>query len=389
MRIVIESSILQEGICGTSRSIIGLYDASARQDPSLCIEAVHNKPLAVKLPSTIKDVKFGNRYLHQFFWRYYSFPHYNEIEKPDAIHFPYCAFHVKQPLLKQGIITFFSNGRGNIKTSNSDSLVVLTIHDIMPIIMARDCFKNDKEKYFYEGRMQADIERSDLIVTPSEASKRDIVKYFRLKNEPVVIYHGNDLADTLITSSDITSDKEYFLYVGGAAPRKLDILVPLYRELYVQKMIDIPLVFVGKNFPMWPKSSELDKALKKAVACGAIEQRGCVTDEELAALYRNAVALIYPSRYEGFGLPPIEAMSQGCPVITTKAGSLFEICGDAAYYVEVGSKESLAKAIIEMRKNSELRGMLRKKGELQAKKYSWDISAKKYLEALRSLKIKY
>ena len=389
MRIVIEASTLQEKICGTNRAIVGLYDACARQDPSLCLEAVHNKPLADKLPSTIKDVKFGNRFLHHFFWRYYSFPHYNEIEKPDVIHFPYCAFHVKQSPLKQGIINFFSNGKGNIKTSNSDSLVVLTIHDIMPIIIAKDCFKNDKEKDFYEKRMQADIDKSDLIITPSEATKKYIAKYFHVKNEPVVIYHGNDLADTLITSTDITSDREYFLYVGGPAPRKLDILVPLYLELYVQKMIDIPLVFVGKSFPMWPKSIELDKALKDAVSCGAIELRGCVTDEELAALYRNAVALVYPSRYEGFGLPPIEAMSLGCPVITTKAGSLHEVCGDAAYYVEVGSKESLAKAIIEMRKNSELRSILKKKGELQAKKYSWDISAKKYLEALRSLKIRH
>lgn len=97
---------------------------------------------------------------------------------------------------------------------------------------------------------------------------------------------------------------------------------------------------------------------------------------------KGAIALIYPSHYEGFGLPLLEAMSVGCPVITSNVSSMPEVCSDAAIYIRPGDEEELAKAIREMESSDELRTVLQERGFAQASKFSWEKSARIYLEVL-------
>ncbi len=106
---------------------------------------------------------------------------------------------------------------------------------------------------------------------------------------------------------------------------------------------------------------------------------------ELVHLIKTAKALIYPSRYEGFGLPPLEAMTLGCPVITTRATSIPEVCGDAALYVSPDDKQDLAKAILAVENHDHLRQDLRARGIEQAKRFTWENSARVYLDALYRL----
>ena len=109
---------------------------------------------------------------------------------------------------------------------------------------------------------------------------------------------------------------------------------------------------------------------------------GYVTNAELKALYQHAVALIYPSFYEGFGLPPIEAMACGCPAIVSNTASLPEVCGDAALYFDPYQPEDLAKKITKLICEPFCQEVLKKKGVQQAEKYLWDRTARETWKSL-------
>ena len=105
-------------------------------------------------------------------------------------------------------------------------------------------------------------------------------------------------------------------------------------------------------------------------------------DVDLPYFYEQAEALILPSLYEGFGLPPLEAMGFGCPVIVSKCGSLPEICADAAYFVDAEHEESIAKGIADVLTNKELKENLKKKGLLRNRLFSWKKTAEAHVEAI-------
>jgi glycosyltransferase involved in cell wall biosynthesis len=125
--------------------------------------------------------------------------------------------------------------------------------------------------------------------------------------------------------------------------------------------------------------------IKEATQLGIIEEKGYVTDDMLIALIKNSIALVYPSKYEGFGLPPLEAMSLGCPIITSRQTSLPEICGAAAYYIDPDNEYEFAKAIIELENNADLRNRLSELGLNQSKRYSWYSSAKLFFKHIINL----
>jgi glycosyltransferase involved in cell wall biosynthesis len=109
---------------------------------------------------------------------------------------------------------------------------------------------------------------------------------------------------------------------------------------------------------------------------------GYVADEELKELYRNANCFIYPSLYEGFGLPPLEAMYNGCPVIVARSGALPEVCGDAAFYCDPYDPEDIAEKICLMMTNDNLRNEFREKGLSQARLYTWEKCARATLSTI-------
>jgi glycosyltransferase involved in cell wall biosynthesis len=157
-------------------------------------------------------------------------------------------------------------------------------------------------------------------------------------------------------------------------------LVRVYRDLFSRKQVKRPLFLVGKQNHNIADGFDCD--IKAGIREGALVEKGYVTDGELLQLMRGATALIYPSQYEGFGLPLLEAMSVGCPVITCDASSMPEVCGDAAIYVRPGTEDELAAAIKQIESSADLRNALRKRGFAQAGKFSWERSARSYLAVL-------
>jgi glycosyltransferase involved in cell wall biosynthesis len=260
---------------------------------------------------------------------------------------------------------------------------VLTLHDVIPLALPEVHNGRGVDQRRYRARIQLSLDNADIVITDSQASKRDIVRYLEPRSEPVVIYPGVTIPSTGqqdATQSEVQDN--YFIYQGGYHPRKgLPELIRVYRDLYRQKHVQHPLILVGK--PNHGIAAGFDRDMKVGIREGALVEKGYVDDDELARLMRGAIALIYPSHYEGFGLPVLEAMSVGCPVITSNCSSLPEVAADAAVYLTPGSESELADAIRKMESGDGLRRDLRERGFTQAKKFSWEISARRYLEILQ------
>jgi alpha-1,3-rhamnosyl/mannosyltransferase len=259
--------------------------------------------------------------------------------------------------------------------------VVLTLHDVIPLALSGFYFHRHEDEGGYRQRVQRDLDRADVVLTDSECSKRDILSHFRVETNPVVIHPANLLPTSPAPPCDLRWVKDgYFLYLGGYERRKgLDDLLAVYRHLHFGGQIPIPLVLVGERHFV---SEALENAIAVGQTEGSIIEAGYLTDPELAWMLQNARGLVYPSLYEGFGYPPLEAMAQGCPVLTTRVSSMPEVCGSAALYVTPGDRRELAEAILELNRNQALRTELSAAGRARAAQFSWERSAAKYLEIL-------
>lgn len=258
--------------------------------------------------------------------------------------------------------------------------VVTTLNDVLPLVIPGAFGTTDEERK-YRTRVQEDINRTNLLITISQYSKQEIISNFNVTTEPLVV----PLAPTMTGVASTVSGEQapYFIYVGGYDRRKgIDKLVNVFLQLHQEKKLTSRLVLTGSKSYF---SEDFRASVAKGVSLGVIVEKGYVSDAELAALIRDAHALVYPSKYEGFGLPPLEAMALGCPVLTTQYTSIPEICGDAAFYVDPDDPESLAAGLVAFEDNESLRLDYRYRGLNHAKLYSWERSAEIYLNALRRL----
>lgn len=228
------------------------------------------------------------------------------------------------------------------------------------------------------------------VVTVSQFSKERISKILKKKPEEIaVIYDG--LSDCFANFSyekeqDMKAKKayrlpeKYILCLSTLEPRKnMRLLVDAFNELTKEKKIDTNLVLAGrKGWLMDDLLSNLDKKI-----VDRIHFTGFVDDDLLPYVYRNAQVFVFPSVYEGFGVPPIEAMSMGIPIISSDAASLPEVLGDSAYYFENRNLEELKKQLmIVMNLPEEKIEMVKKAGVGQAKLYNWKKEALKLRDTL-------
>lgn len=223
------------------------------------------------------------------------------------------------------------------------------------------------------------IGKSDFIITPSKFVEREAREILKIKDCKIVtIPLGyNDLFKAM--GKEKIKNKlyeNYILFVGSIEPRKnLVSLLKAYLLLpeYIRK--EFKLLLVG--FKGWG-NKEILELLDKLQ--GSVDYLGYVKNEELVDLYRGASCFVYPSLYEGFGLPPLEAMACGCPVVVSQVTSLPEICGDAACYVDPYDVESMAEGMHKVLMDEAMRQNLIKKGLERAKLFSWEKAAKEHLK---------
>jgi len=225
--------------------------------------------------------------------------------------------------------------------------------------------------------MRHAVRFSQRIITVSEFSKQDIVNYYGIDPKKVVVTYEAAEAPKAVVRSDVSQvladyhiKKPYLLYIGNAYPHKnLDIMVDVLKaSRQQQKDPAWQLVCVGKEDYFYSRFKQL--AWSKNVD-DAIVFPGFVPDAALPVLYGNALAYIFPSLYEGFGLPPLEAMTYGTPVLSARASCLPEILGDAAEYFDPADVSAILEAIHRVITNQKTREELTRRGYAQVGKYHW------------------
>ncbi len=234
--------------------------------------------------------------------------------------------------------------------------------------------------------------KSQHILTVSEYSKQQIVEKYRVPEEKVTVtYNGVSdqfrvLGDELLTLQKLARfalDKPYILAVGNLQPRKnIERLIRAYSILRSAGKIDLDLVLVGRL--RWGGAAIFDEVESLGIK-EHIHITGYVSDDELVALYNKANLFVYPSLYEGFGLPLVEAMACGTPVISSIASCLPEVGGDAAYYIDPYSENEMMLAIEHLANNTTACDKLVEKGFQRAKQFSWKNAAEKTLQVFKEI----
>jgi glycosyltransferase involved in cell wall biosynthesis len=178
-------------------------------------------------------------------------------------------------------------------------------------------------------------------------------------------------------------DKPFLFFVGTLRRKKnLRLLLEVFAKLPEPERSTHVLVLAGIKNPAWP---ELEQLVRSRELEGRVFLPGYVTDDDLVAFYNLATATIYPSMFEGFGLPPLESMACGTPVITSNGGAIPEVVGDAALTVPHDDRKKMEGAILSVLRDAKVRADLRKKGLKHAAKFTWDVAAERYLDLYRRL----
>jgi glycosyltransferase involved in cell wall biosynthesis len=258
---------------------------------------------------------------------------------------------------------------------------VVTIHDTSYIYFKDEFLK--KDLYKLTSWSNHAIKNSTKVITVSNATKKDVVKNYHVASSKIkVIHNGFDKSKEAykdVGASFSLPKSPYFLYVGTIQPRKnIRTLITAFKSLH-KKNPKYKLVLVGKMG--WLFGDIFDYVLEQELEDHIIFT-GYVSNSQLAALYKKAECFIFPSLYEGFGIPLLEAMQHRCPVIASNAASLPEVGGDAAIYFNPKDPDELEGKIEEMINNASLRQSLVKKGLKRVQLFSWEKSARETLRTI-------
>lgn len=275
---------------------------------------------------------------------------------------------------------------------------VITIFDLSYLFFPELFKKKDLIKLRYWTAYS--LKCSQRVITISKSSKNDIIKYYRVpKDKVTVVYPGiklksqsaklkSNVHNMKLLKEKYDVDGPYILFVGTLQPRKNIVrLIEAFARL--KRITDLQLIIIGKRGWLY---EDILTAPEKFGIEGKVKFLDFVPDEDLPAFYKNAFCFVLPSLYEGFGLPVLEAMKYGCPVLTSNVSSLPEAGGDAALYFDPLNTDDIAKnleliigASLKGGQNSELRRNMIEKGYQHVKKFSWEKAARETLEVLEEV----
>jgi glycosyltransferase involved in cell wall biosynthesis len=278
---------------------------------------------------------------------------------------------------------------------------IMVVHDLIPKIFSE--YLNNSRKKIYESLTEKAILEADRIIAVSKRTERDLLKHLGISGEKVTASYID--VDEIYKKKIISSRKQkvlkkyklkpgYILAGGGMEVRKnVEGVIRAYKNL-LEKNKNLhfvnelpPLVVYGKLLPeLKPLITDAEKLAKELNLTQHVKLLGVVLQEDLPALFSEAKMFVYPSHYEGFGMPVLEAMSVGTPVITSKSSSLPEVGGDSVVYCKANDIRDIAMVMKNVLINKELREELSQKGKTQSKKFSWEKFVKKVLAVLGEAK---
>lgn len=251
---------------------------------------------------------------------------------------------------------------------------ITTIHDLFHLSEQADFsfLKKLYLKFLYKNALK----RSDSIITVSRFSKKELNKYFPRSETKVKVIHNSLDRDTFqFSSENMYPDKKYILYVGNIKPHKNIIrLIQAYNQM---KHTDVKLFIVGDRDGFINGIDKFDDLVshnKNIIFTGRI------SDSQLISLYSHAEFLSFPSLYEGFGYPPLEAMACGTAVVASSIDVVKEVCGDAVLYFDPESIDDMCQKMSELLENKDLKNDLIRKGENLSSRFTKTIFTDKHLE---------
>jgi glycosyltransferase involved in cell wall biosynthesis len=263
---------------------------------------------------------------------------------------------------------------------------IVTIHDCIHLRFPQ--YLPNRLAYAYaRASLWIATHRSSRVLTVSEASKRDILKYFRVPAAKIdVIYNAIDERfGEAPDDEEVARVREryqlndpFVLYAGNIKPHKnLERLIEAFHELRKGDLEHVKLLIIGDEIS---KYASLRRAVHHYKLHKHVRFFGFVPDKTLAVLYRLASVFVFPSLYEGFGLPPLEAMASGTPVITSNVSSLPEVVGDAALLIDPYDASAIAAAMRQVLTEPALREDLRRRGLQRVRDFSWERSVRRVHE---------
>ncbi len=260
--------------------------------------------------------------------------------------------------------------------------IVVTIHDLSYFYYPDEFLR--KDLYQLKNWTKYSAEKARKIIAVSKNTKKDLMKYYHVpENKVEVIYNGfnNKLKIKNEKRKIKLKSKKYILYLGTIQPRKnLGTLIAAF-QLMLKEKPEYSLIIAGKKGWLYEKIFDRVKALN-------LEEKviftGYVNDEEKTELYENASIFVLPSLYEGFGIPLLEAMNFGCPLISSFTSSLPEIGGDACLYFDPTKPIELKEKMKEMIENTTLRQELIQKGKKRVHLFSWEKCGKETLNSIKN-----
>lgn len=323
--------------------------------------------LQMTLRSAVKKViPNATRYRLSRYWRQHSFDKGCAAQKIELYHEPnFLAYQSKVPS-------------------------VITVHDLSWI---RYPHTHPKERVAEMNRFfQPGLDRASLVLTDSEFVKQELMDLFGTpahRIHPIAlgvedIFHPRTTDETAAVLHPLElTHGQYLLAVGTLEPRKnLSIALQAYRSLPAAMRKHFPLVLVGMKGWL---TSALEREMAPLIAAGQIRVLGYLPREDLAMVTAGAVCLIYPSIYEGFGLPPLEAMASAVPVICSNVSSLPEVVGDSGVLIDPHNAQALAQAMAQMMEDPEFRMRLAQQALERSRLFSWNSCVSQTIAAYRQV----
>ncbi len=266
---------------------------------------------------------------------------------------------------------------------------VCTVHDLA-FLLYPNLVTSDSARYY--GQIELAVRRANRIIAVSDSTRSDLVKLLGAPESKIDVIH--EAADPLYRPLDLHSARQrllsagisvpdrFILFVGTIEPRKnLGTLLRAYEKLRISYDVDVPLVLAGS--PGWLSQDINALVATLGLTDNVIFTGQILQNEHLCALYNLATMLVHPAYYEGFGLPPLEAMACGIPVVCSNAGSLPEVVGNAALMATPEDVDEWTVAMHRLLGDKQLRTELREKGLVRAASFSWQKAAQETLETYR------
>jgi len=268
---------------------------------------------------------------------------------------------------------------------------VVTIHDLIPLVFPLSMPSKIGRAYYQRANKKA-LNKAKMIIAVSESTKNDLLNNYDVSKEKIrVICDGVSEKFKAVQDRTLLSRvkkrygirSRFLMNVGNPKPHKnWPGLIEAFAESG-KKVKDCRLVLVGSRDPRYP---EIERLIRKLQLKDRVIVTGFVDEGDMPLLYNAAEALVLPSFYEGFGLPVLEAMACGTPVLSSSSSALPEVCGDAALMVDANEPANLVAGIERILSDEKLRRELSDKGTKRAKLFSWKQTAQKTLEVYQEIK---